>query len=250
MTIQDNNQRGPQVHVSIVLPTYNEKENLPQVVQKLLNVFDNHHVKGNIIVVDDNSPDDTGKLADQIAAKEQRVQVIHRKGKMGLGTAYIAGFRHALENNMADLVFSMDCDLSHDPAYIPDFIDMHLKGYDVVVGSRYIEGGGVENWGMHRRIMSKGANLLSSTILGVKVKDMTTGYRCYSGQVLKEIEMDSITSNGYSFLEEVLFLCNKKGFAIGETPIVFIDRTFGSSKLSKNEMWKFFLTLMRLKIKR
>jgi hypothetical protein len=126
---------------------------------------------------------------------------------------------------------------------------MHLKGYDVVVGSRYIDGGGVENWGVHRRIMSKGANLLSSTILGMRVKDMTSGYRCYTAKVLREIEMDSITSNGYSFLEEMLFLCNKKGFTIGETPIVFIDRTLGSSKLSKKEMWKFFLTLMRLKIK-
>jgi dolichol-phosphate mannosyltransferase len=237
------------VYVSIVLPTYNEKENLPVMIQKLLDVFDNHHMKGNIIVVDDNSPDNTGKIADQIAAMEQRVKVIHREGKMGLGTAYIAGFRHAVENNMVDLVFSMDCDQSHDPAYIPDFIDMHLKGYDVVVGSRYIDGGGVENWGVHRRIMSKGANLLSSTILGMRVKDMTSGYRCYTAKVLREIEMDSITSNGYSFLEEMLFLCNKKGFTIGETPIVFIDRTLGSSKLSKKEMWKFFLTLMRLKIK-
>lgn len=243
-------KRGPKVHVSIVLPTYNEKENLPQVIQKLLNVFDDSQLMGNIIVVDDNSPDNTGMLADQIAEREQRVQVIHREGKLGLGTAYVTGFKHALEIDMADLVFSMDCDLSHDPAYIPDFIDMHLKGYDIVVGSRYISGGRVENWGIHRRIMSKGANLLSSTILGVKVKDMTTGYRCYAGTVLKEIDIDSITSNGYSFLEEILFMCNRKGFTIGETPIVFIDRTLGSSKLSKNEMWKFFLTLIRLKIRR
>ncbi|WP_321419158.1 polyprenol monophosphomannose synthase [uncultured Methanomethylovorans sp.] len=237
------------MQVSIVLPTYNEKENLTLVIQKLLNVFDDNRVKGNIIIVDDNSPDNTGILADQIAKREDRVQVIHREGKMGLGTAYVTGFKHALENNMADLVFSMDCDQSHDPAYIPDFIDMHLKGYDIVVGSRYISGGGVENWGIHRRIMSKGANLLSSTVLGIKVKDMTTGYRCYAGTVLKDINMDSITSNGYSFLEEILFMCNKRGFIIGETPIVFIDRTLGSSKLSKNEMWKFFLTLIRLKLK-
>ena len=189
------------------------------------------------------------KLADHIAGEDHRVQVIHRKGKMGLGTAYIAGFKHALENDRADLVFSMDCDLSHDPTYIPDFIDMHLKGYDVIVGSRYIEGGGVENWDLYRRVMSKGANLLASTILGMQIKDMTTGYRCYASKVLKQLELDDIRSNGYSFLEEVLFLCKKKGFTIGEIPIVFVDRTLGSSKLSKNEMWKFFFTLIRLKLK-
>ena len=236
------------MHISIVIPTYNEKENLPELIDKIFNVFEKNQLNGNVIVVDDNSPDGTGHIADQLAEKDNRIQVIHRKGKLGIGTAHIAGFKHAIEVSNSNLIFSMDSDLSHDPKYLPDFIEMHEKGFDVVVGSRYVDGGGVENWGLYRKAVSKGANLLASTLLGVKVHDMTTGYRCYDRKVLEELDLDSIKSNGYSFLEEILFYCKNKNFSIGETPIVFVDRTHGKSKLSKNEMVKFFITILRLRL--
>ena len=238
------------MHISIVIPTYNEKENLPELINKIFNIFEKCNLDGNVIVVDDSSPDGTGYIADQLAKKDNRVQVIHRKGKLGIGTAHIAGFKHAIEINHSDLIFSMDSDLSHDPKYLPNFIELHENGCDVIVGSRYVEGGGVINWGLYRKAVSKSANLLSSTLLGVKVHDMTTGYRCYDRKVLEKLDLDSIRSNGYSFLEEILFYCNKENFSIGETPIIFMDRAHGKSKLSKKEMIKFFLTIMRLTLKR
>ena len=237
------------MQISIVIPTYNEKENLPELIGKIFNVFEKNNLNGNVIVVDDNSPDGTGHIADQLVEKDNRIQVIHRKGKLGIGTAHIAGFKHAIKVNHSDLIFSMDSDLSHDPKYLPNFIDMYENGWDVVVGSRYVNGGGVVNWGLYRKAVSKGANLLASTLLGVKVHDMTTGYRCYDRKVLEKLDLDSIKSNGYSFLEEILFYCNKENFSIGETPIIFVDRTHGKSKLSKKEMIKFFLTIMRLMLK-
>ena len=238
------------MQISIVIPTYNEKENLPELIEKISNVFKNNQLNGNIIVVDDNSPDGTGHIADRLAEKDNKIQVIHRKGKLGIGTAHIAGFKHAIEVNHSDLIFSMDSDLSHDPKYLPNFIEMHENGCDVVVGSRYVERGGVVNWGLYRKAVSKGANLLASSLLGVKVHDMTTGYRCYDKKVLEKLDLDSIRSNGYSFLEEILFYCKKENFSIGETPIIFVDRAHGKSKLSKKEMVKFFLTILRLMLKR
>lgn len=238
------------MHISIVIPTYNEKENLPELIDKIFNVFEKNQLNGNVIIVDDNSPDGTGHIADQLAERDSRIQVIHRKGKLGIGTAHIAGFKHAIEVNHSDLIFSMDSDLSHNPKYLPNFIEMYKNGCDVVVGSRYVEGGGVVNWGLYRKAVSKGANLLASTLLGVKVHDMTTGYRCYGRKVLEKLDLDSIKSNGYSFLEEILFYCNKEDFSIGETPIIFVDRAHGKSKLSKKEMVKFFLTILRLMLKR
>lgn len=233
--------------ISVVIPTYNEKENLNVLVDRLMEVFSSNKINGNIVIVDDNSPDGTGELADELAVHyKPQVHVIHRSGKLGIGTAHIAGFKYSLSKLDADLIFSMDSDLSHNPEYLPNFVKLHDQGYDVVVGSRYIKGGGVKNWGMHRRIVSKGANLLASTMLRVKIKDMTTGYRCYSNKVLDKLDLDSIKSDGYSFLEEILYYCKKEGFKIGETPIVFVDRTYGRSKLSKKEMVKFFSTLIRL----
>ena len=236
--------------ISIVIPTYNEKDNLPILVEKIINILEVHNINGKIIIVDDNSPDGTGKLADGLASQyESLIHVIHRSGKLGIGTAHISGFKYSLNELDADLIFSMDSDLSHNPEYLPNFVQLHSEGYDIVVGSRYVRGGGVENWGLHRKIMSKGANMLASTILSVKVKDMTTGYRCYSKEVLQKLDIDAIKSDGYSFLEEILYYCKKEGFTIGETPIIFVDRTHGSSKLSKNEMVKFFMTIIRLRFK-
>ncbi|ETA67435.1 glycosyl transferase [Methanolobus tindarius DSM 2278] len=236
--------------VSVVIPTYNEKENISVLVNSLIQIFNSNNINGNIVIVDDNSPDGTGELADELATNyKSQIHVIHRSGKLGIGTAHIAGFKYSLDNLNADLIFSMDSDLSHNPEYLPEFVKLSNQGYEIVVGSRYVKGGGVKNWGLHRRIMSKGANMLASTILGIKVKDMTTGYRCYSKNVLQKLDLDAIKSDGYSFLEEILYYCKKGGFSIGENPIVFVDRTHGSSKLSKNEMVKFFMTIIRLRFK-
>nr|WP_321496392.1 polyprenol monophosphomannose synthase [uncultured Methanolobus sp.] len=235
--------------VSVVVPTYNEKDNLPVLIDKLKNVFDINNIDARIIVVDDNSPDGTGQIADELAVRyNQLIHVIHRKGKLGIGSAHIAGFKYSIEKINADVIISMDSDLSHDPEYIPDLLRLYEKGYDVVVGSRYAKGGKVNDWGLHRRIMSKGANMLASTVLGVKVNDMTTGYRCYSKDTLLSLNLDSIKSDGYSFLEEILYYCKKKNARIGETPIIFVDRTLGTSKLSKKEIVNFFLTIVRLRI--
>ncbi|SDF58615.1 dolichol-phosphate mannosyltransferase [Methanolobus vulcani] len=234
--------------ISVVIPTYNEKENIQILVDKLIEIFNSNNIQGNIVIVDDNSPDGTGKIADELAVYyKPLVHVIHRSGKLGIGTAHIAGFKYSLDKLNADLIFSMDSDLSHNPEYLPDFVKLHNRGYDIIVGSRYVKGGGVKNWGLHRKIVSKGANMLASTILGIKINDMTTGYRCYSRNVLQKLDLDVIKSNGYSFLEEILYYCKRKRFKIGETPIIFVDRTLGSSKLSKNEMAKFFMTILRLR---
>lgn len=236
------------VNISIVIPTYNERKNLPVLIDRLIIAFKENKLKGNIIVVDDGSPDGTGDMADEISKKLQNLYVLHRHGKLGIGSAYIAGFEYAIEKISSDIIFTMDSDLSHDPDCIPNFIDLCSKGYDVVVGSRYIEGGGIENWPFYRRYMSRGANLLASTILGVNVHDMTTGYRCYKKKVILSIDFKTIKSNGYSFLEEILYRCIQKNFTIGETPIIFTDRKYGNSKLSHSEMFKFLLTILKLKI--
>lgn len=234
--------------VSIIIPTYNERKNLPVLIDQLIAVFKGHIIQGNIIVIDDESPDGTGVVADELSNKISNMYVIHRHGKLGIGSAYIAGFKYAIEKISSDLIITMDSDLSHDPECISSFINLCSNGCDVVIGSRYIAGGGIENWSFYRRIISRGANFLASTILGVRVHDMTTGYRCYKKEVIQAIDLKTIKSEGYSFLEEILYRCNQKKFTICETPIVFADRKYGKSKLSKSEMFKFLLTILRLKI--
>ena len=234
--------------ISIVVPTYNESQNLPVLIDQLVNVFKEYKIDANIIIIDDNSPDGTGIVADELAEKNTSIHVINRDRKLGIGSAHIDGLKYAIEKIASDAVFTMDSDLSHDPECIPDFIKLCIKGCDVVVGSRYIENGEIENWPFHRKIISKGANFLASTVLGVNIHDMTTGYRCYTKKVIQTIDLDSIKSNGYSFLEEILFRCAEKKFIICETPIVFHDRKHGKSKLSRYEMVKFLITILRLKI--
>jgi len=230
----------------IILPTYNEKDNLTDLIEAILNlqIFNLH-----IIIVDDNSPDGTGRIADQLSQTHPGVSVIHREGKMGLGSAYIAGFKRALAVG-ADLIFEMDADFSHNPKEIPNFIKAIQKGYDVVVGSRRIPDGGILNWGIARNIMSKGAMWFSRLVLGLKTKDVTSGYRCYSQKVIKAINWGQIKSNGYSFQEETIFRCEKMSFKVKEIPIVFRDRVKGKSKLSKTEILNFFLTIIRLRFKK
>jgi|SRR3989344_3756229 len=234
--------------LSVILPTYNERENIERMISSLTSVFQKNKINGFIVVVDDNSPDGTGKLVDELKKKNKIVHIVHRKIKEGLGRAYIAGMKYSLKES-ADLIMTMDCDFSHNPNLIPNFITKINEGCDLVLGSRYIQGGGVYNWPIYRRIISLGGNFLPRLILGLKSHDNTTGFRCYKRKVLESLNLDSIKSNGYSFLMEIVFLIQKKGFKIGETPIIFKDRELGETKISKKEIFRTLKTLFRLKFK-
>jgi dolichol-phosphate mannosyltransferase len=212
----------------IVTPTYNEKDNLPRFVDAVRSAFP----EASLMVVDDNSPDGTGDLADAIAAKDDHVRVMHRAGKLGLGTAYIQAFQKGLGEGY-DRFFEMDADLSHDVRYLPAFVAALDDGADVVIGSRNIPGGGVEGWGVGRHIISKGGSLYSRTILGLDVKDLTSGYKAFTRRALEAIDIDTIHSNGYSFQIEMTYRAIRKGMRIKEVPIVFVDRTAGASKMSR-----------------
>jgi dolichol-phosphate mannosyltransferase len=185
----------------------------------------------DVLIVDDNSPDGTGQIASGMAKKNERIFVIHRENKSGLGTAYITGFKFALERGY-DFVFEMDCDFSHDPKYIPHFLET-IRDADLVLGSRYISGVNVINWPMSRLLLSYYANVYSRIITGLPVKDATGGFKCFRREVLESIELDNVRSNGYSFQIEMSFRAWKKGFKIKEIPIVFEDRKVGQSKMSK-----------------
>jgi glycosyltransferase involved in cell wall biosynthesis len=229
----------------LVLPTYNERENLPALTAAIQSL----PTPIKIIVVDDNSPDGTGELAEDLAAANPgRLEVIHRSGKLGLGTAYTAGFERALARG-ADLILTMDADFSHDPRYLPALLEASQR-FDLVIGSRYVPGGGVRNWGVDRTVLSWGANVIAHRVLGLHARDCTAGYRCYRRQVLETIEPWSIRANGYSYLIEMLFRCERGGFRVGETPIIFVDRRLGRSKISQAEIVKAGLTVVRLALQR
>lgn len=212
----------------IVTPTYNEKDNLPRFIDAVRSAWPD----ADLMVVDDNSPDGTGAIADAIAAKDDHVKVMHRPGKLGLGTAYTQAFKQGLAEGY-DRFFEMDADLSHDVRYLPDFIAALDEGADVVIGSRNIPGGGVEGWGMGRHFISKGGSLYSRTILGLPVKDLTSGYKAFTRRALEAIDIDSVHSNGYSFQIEMTYRALRKGMRVKEVPIVFVDRTAGRSKMSR-----------------
>ena len=224
----------------IVTPTYNEQENIKKLIPKIFSQKV-EGVKFKVLVIDDNSPDGTAKEAK----KFKGVQVISRPAKLGLGSAYVTGFGEAIKQG-ADVIFSMDADLSHNFDYAKDFIKKIKEGNDVVIGSRYIKGGGT-NWPTSRKIISGGANTLARTILGVPAKDLTSGYRCYKASILKKALKNEFISTSYSFLEEMIYYCYKEGAKIGEVPIFFKDRTSGQSKLRKIEIAKFPFTLLRLR---
>jgi dolichol-phosphate mannosyltransferase len=214
--------------VLIITPTYNERDNLETFLAQVFAQMSDVHV----LVVDDNSPDGTGQLADQIAANDSRVSVMHRAGKQGLGTAYLAGFRYALEKQY-DIVFEMDTDLSHDPSFLPLFMRAIENGADLVIGSRNIAGGGVEGWGLGRHLLSKGGSLYSRSVLGLTVKDLTSGYKAFTRRALEAIELDRVKSNGYSFQIELTYRVLLKRLPVKEVPIVFVDRRAGQSKMSR-----------------
>jgi dolichol-phosphate mannosyltransferase len=213
----------------VCLPTYNERENLEPMLRALGD-------KGvRVLVIDDNSPDGTGELADRLAQELDYVDVLHRESKEGLGPAYLAGFRHALASD-AELVLEMDCDFSHDPNYVPQLIAAVEGGADLALGSRYVPGGGVRNWGLLRRLISAGGSSYARIILGVKIRDLTGGFKCYRRAVLEAIDL------GYAFQIETTYRALRAGFRVVEVPITFADREVGGSKMSKaivaEAIWK------------
>lgn len=231
---------APALHPAVVIPTYNESENIARLVAEILAL----PVGAQVVVVDDNSPDGTGAILDEIAARESRLHVVHRPAKLGLGTAHIAGIRRAAALGL-DPIGTMDADFSHHPRYIPDLI-AGLAHSDVMIGSRYVPGGGTVDFGLHRRLLSRGANAFARTMLGLTAGDCTAGFRFYRRETLASIDLDAIFSNGYSFLIEILFLVQSKGWKVGESPIVFEDRREGTSKISRREIAKAVYTVLRL----
>ncbi len=230
------------MRVAVIVPTYNERENIESLVTQLLALPTGIHV----IVVDDNSPDGTGEIADHLAAEHPgRVSVIHRDGKLGLGTAYIAGFRQALAGGM-DLICTMDADFSHHPRYIPAMVAKIEEGYDLVIGSRYVRGGGAQGCTLMRILLSWGANAFARSMLGLHAHDTTAGFRCYRREVLAGMDLEAIKASGYSFLIEMLYRVQRQGWRVGEVPIIFENRRLGKSKISRNEVFRALGTVFRL----
>ena len=231
---------------TVIVPTYNEADNLDELISQLLAL----PVELSVVVVDDNSPDGTGRMADTWSANHpNRVSAIHREEKLGLGTAYIAGFKHALEESQASAIMTMDADFSHNPRYVPKMIAAARNNH-VIIGSRYVPGGGSRNCSRKRVILSKGANLFARTLLGLHANDVTAGFRLYRREVLMSAPLDQIFSNGYSFLIEMLFLCQRRRWQISEVPIIFEDRRMGKTKISRQEIFKAQYTVFRLFLRR
>ncbi|QBD78631.1 polyprenol monophosphomannose synthase [Ktedonosporobacter rubrisoli] len=223
----------------IIIPTYNEAENLSPLIEATFS----YAPETDILVIDDNSPDGTGKLADQMHNENPQIHVLHRSGKLGLGTAYIAGFKYAIEHGY-DAAFEMDADFSHDPRYLPDFLKA-IQQADLVIGSRYIPGGATPNWSIARRFISGCGNIFARFTLNIPIKDCTSGFRCYRREVLESIDLDTIQSQGYAFQVELVYRVLKQGFKIVETPIIFMDRRVGKSKMSRKIFFEAFVYVLR-----
>ncbi len=226
----------------VIIPTYNERENLTELLRLIFALG----LQLEVLIVDDNSPDGTGELADQMAAADPRVHVLHRAGKMGLGSAYVAGFRYALERDY-EAIFEMDADFSHNPESLPVFLQ-ELENADLVLGSRYLHGVTVVNWPLSRLILSYAANVYSRVITGMNIKDATGGYKCFRRQVLESIDWSRVKSDGYGFQIEINFKAYRKGFRIKEIPILFVDRRAGESKMSRRIVWEAAYMVWRLRI--
>jgi dolichol-phosphate mannosyltransferase len=227
--------------ILIIIPTYNEKDNLRRLIDEIHRIVPETH----ILIVDDNSPDGTGELADELSNTDSRVHTLHREGKLGLGTAYIAGFRYALERDYG-LVFEMDADFSHRPEHLPEFLAA-VEDADLVIGCRYMEGGGTEDWGLLRKALSRGGNLYARTLLGLPFQDLTGGFKCFRRCVLETIDLDKVGSEGYAFQIELTWRTHRAGFRIAETPIVFPDRTEGVSKMNKGIIFEALWRVARLR---
>lgn len=226
----------------VIIPTYNESENIAELIGRILNL--NQGL--DILVVDDNSPDGTGEIVTSLAAANGRIKILSRPGKMGLGSAHIEGFKLAVREGYSKLL-TMDADFSHNPVYIPQLIRaVEEGGADIAIGSRYVAGGETVNWGRLRKLISRSANFLAKYIGGLRSLDSTGGFRCYHREVISGIDLGHLHSNGYSFLMEILFICQRRGFKIKEVPIVFEDRRVGISKISRREIFKAIATVARI----
>ena len=228
----------------VVVPTYNERANLEELIPRVLGQLPDIE----LLVVDDGSPDGTGEYADSVAAENPRVHVLHRPGKMGLGSAYVFGFTHALTTD-AELVIQMDADFSHNPDEIPNLIEQ-AREHDIVLGSRYITGANVVNWPLRRLFLSYFANVYTHLVTGLPLRDSTGGFKCFHRKVLGNIELETIRSDGYSFQIEVNFRSWRKGFSMVEIPIVFVDRHSGTSKMSRRIVWEAMWLVWRLRLER
>jgi dolichol-phosphate mannosyltransferase len=229
----------------IVVPTYNERENVSSIAERLLAALPGVE----LLFVDDNSPDGTAALLDEMAKDQDRIHVLHRAGKLGLGTAYVEGFTWGLERSY-DYFFEMDADGSHDPKYLPTMLALAEDGADVVVGSRYVPGGGTVHWGLGRKIISRGGGLYARTILGIDVRDVTAGFVCWRRAALEAIDLATVSSNGYSFQIELKYRAVRRGLRIVETPIQFVDRRVGQSKMSRAILAEALLKVWSLRLGR
>ena len=226
----------------VIIPTYNEHENIGELIPRVLD-----DPRLSVLVVDDGSPDGTGDLVATAMENDARIHLIRRAGKQGLGTAYVAGFRYALERG-AEYIFEMDADFSHDLRYLRDLHHAAEAAYDLVIGSRYVPGGGTTDWGFMRRMISRGGNLYARLILGLPVADLTGGFRCYRSRALRAINLANVRSNGYSFQIEMAYRVHQAGFRIGEVPIIFPDRRVGASKMSKNIVAEALINVVKLRL--
>lgn len=224
--------------VAVVIPTYNEKENIPLLIAQLEEIFSSHHISGYILIIDDNSPDGTGAIAESLAKVYGNIRIIHRTSKLGIGSAYREGFKQAMTLKCT-AVIEMDADLSHNPSLIPSFTSQIEEGYEVIVGSRYVKGGNIVGWSWMRRLTSRGANLLARSVLRLSPLDVTSGYRAYHTSVLSELDLSTIKSDGYVFQVEMIYRAQKGHFKIREIPITFVDRKLGKSKLGKKEILEY-----------
>lgn len=241
MDRRDGSSSLPTLLVSIA--TYNELENLSPLIEAI-HAMAPH---ADILVIDDNSPDGTGRLADELAAKDHRIKVVHRAGKLGLGTAILAGMRYAMDNNY-ELLLNLDADFSHPPRYIPSLL-AGMKNHDVMIGSRYVPGGGTMDWPLGRRLISKNLNRFVRTVLWLPVRDASGAFRCYRVSKLREARLDKVRSRGYSFQQEVLFRCHRAGCRLGEHPIIFENRKAGASKVNVMESVRSIGMLMWLGVR-
>ncbi len=237
-----SDSRGPKALV--VVPTYNEADNIEELVDRVLG----QPADIEILIVDDNSPDGTAAMVEAIARRDQRVHLLSRPGKMGLGSAYVAGFTYALEKTDVDLVVQMDADFSHDPVMIPKFMEM-ARDVDLVLGSRYLNGVTVINWPLSRLFLSYGANLYTRIITGLSFMDATGGFKCWRREVLQSLDLESIRSDGYSFQIETTYVSWRRGFRIREVPIIFADRRVGVSKMNRRIVIEAIFLVWRLAIR-
>lgn len=232
--------------VCVTIPTYNERENISKLIPSLLRVFRDNGIDGWVLVVDDSSPDGTGDVAEALSKEHPNIRVIHRSEKRGIGSAYKDAFREALTDGKTEIVVEMDADLSHDPIYLPSILQAVQRSGGVGLGSRYIEGGRIVGWSTKRRIVSWGANFLTRMILGLRVKDATSGYRAFTREVLTEIGYMDAGTKAYAFQVEMLHRCVQRKFRIEEAPITFYERQIGKSKLTRGDIFDFLKTILRL----